>query len=69
MRDIIELAIAREAELLDAVLEFPEIPEHPLLRGRNSRIRLHRQTRKFSARGTSQPRFSTRTATPSQYVN
>src|SRR5271167_4404544 len=33
MRDIIELAIAREAELLDAVLEFPEIPEHPLLRG------------------------------------
>jgi hypothetical protein len=69
MRDIIELAIAREAELLDAVLEFPEALEHPLLRGRNSRSRLHRQIRKFSARGTSQPRFSTRTATPSQYVN
>jgi hypothetical protein len=69
MRDMIELAIAREAELLDAVLEFPEVLEHPLLRGRNSRGRLHPQTRKFSARGTSQPRFSARAATPSQYTN
>ena len=31
MRDMIELAIERESELLDEVLEFPEIPELPSL--------------------------------------
>ena len=69
MRDIIEIAIEREAELLDAVLESPEIFEHPFFGKPNSQGRLHMQTRTFSARGTSRRRFSTPTTTPLQYAN
>ena len=69
MHYMVELAIEREAERLDAVLEFPEIPEHPFVPSRNSQGRLHPQNRKFMARGISRRRFSARTATPSQYAN
>ncbi len=69
MRDMIELAIEREAELLDAMLEFPEIPTPPSFPARHYRSRIHSQVRKFSARGTSGRRFTAQTATPTRYAN
>jgi hypothetical protein len=64
MRDMIEMAIEREAELLDATLEFPEILELPVFPWSNTQ-----SARKFSARGVSRRRFSARPATRTQYVN
>jgi hypothetical protein len=69
MRDLIELAIEREGELLDAILEFPELPEPPCFTTRNYRSRIHPQARKFVARGTSGRRFTAQTATPTRYAN
>ncbi len=64
MRDMIELAIEREAELLDTTMEFPEILEVPVFPWRNTQ-----SIRKFSARGISRRRFASGTATPTQYAN
>ena len=69
MRDMIELAIEREAELLDAVLEFPEIPEPPYFTTRNYRSRIHPQARKFIARGASNRRLASSAATQNGYAN
>ena len=69
MRDIIETAIEREVELLDAILELPGLIEHSLFSARDFYGRLRPQTRKFSARGISSRRFSTRTAAAPQYLN
>lgn len=70
MHYMVELAIEREAEILDAVLECPEIFELPPSPWDTSKGRLHSHTRKFSGRGTSRRRATTRTITaPSQYAN
>jgi hypothetical protein len=69
MRDMIEMAIEREAELLDAVLEFPETVEVPAFAWRNSRGRLSPETRKFSARGTSRRRPLAHAAARPSYLN
>ena len=57
MRDLIEIAIAREGELLDAVLETPEPFELPLFEWHTPGLRA---TRTFSARNTSHGRVSMR---------
>lgn len=69
MRHMIELAIERESELLDEVLEFPEIPERPSLLARSYRSRIHPQARKFAAHAASARRLATATATQNGYAN
>jgi hypothetical protein len=69
MRDLIELAIEREGELLDAVLEFPEIPEPPYFATRNYRSRVYPQAHKFAARAASARRFTSATASHPGYAN
>jgi hypothetical protein len=64
MRDMIEMAIEREAELLDATLEFPEILELPVFPWGNTQ-----SARKFSARGLARRRFTAQPTTRPQYVN
>ena len=68
MRHMIELAIERESELLDAVLEVPEVPEPPYFTTRNYSSRIHPQARKFAARAASARPLAT-TATQTGYVN
>ncbi len=69
MHYMVELAIEREAEILDAALECPEIFELPPAPWDTSEGRLHPHVRKFSARRVSRRRFSARTATQPQYLN
>jgi len=69
MHYMVELAIEREAEILDAALEFPEFFELPPPPWETSNGRLHPHTRRFSARGTSRRRRAARTATQPLYVN
>jgi hypothetical protein len=64
MRDMIEMAIERETELLDATLEFPEILELPVFPCGNTQ-----SARKFSSRGVSRRRFAAQPATRPQYLN
>ena len=70
MRDIIETAIDREVELLDAILELPGLIEHSLFSAADFYGRLRPQTRNFSTRGISpRRRFSRRTAPAPKYLN
>ena len=69
MHYMVELAIEREAEILDEALECPEIFELPPSPWGASKGRVQAPNRQFSARGTSRRRHSTQPATPPQYVN
>jgi len=64
MRDMIEMAIERETELLDATLEFPEILELPVFPWRNIP-----SLQKFSARGASRRSYTARPGTRRSYAN
>jgi hypothetical protein len=69
MRDMIEVAVEREAERLDAVLEVPEFFEVPILESNHFRVRWHSPAKQLSARATPPRRFSTRVAKPRHHVN
>jgi len=69
MRDMIEMAVEREAERLDAVLEVPEFFQMPILESDYSRVRWHSPAEQLSARGTPRRRFSTRVAKPLHRVD
>jgi len=67
MRGLIEMAIEREAERLDAIFEADEAFAPPLFVSRHFRPRIHPQTRKFAPRGNSRQHFSPRTTAISHY--
>jgi hypothetical protein len=69
MHYMVELAIEREAEILDAALECPDIFELPPIPWATSKGRLHPNTRKFSARGTSRRHSTAKAATSTGYIN
>jgi hypothetical protein len=67
MRDMIEMAIVREGELLDAVLEAPEPFELPLFEWQTTVG--FRAMRTFAVRNTSQGRVSVRATRSSRHSN
>ena len=69
MNYIVELAIEREAEILDAALECPEILELAADPWATSKGRLNPHTRRFSTRSSSRRRLTARTVTLPHYVN
>jgi hypothetical protein len=64
---MVEMAIEREAEILDAVLELPEIFE-PRTMG-STWDRSNPQTRQFRARGISGRRTTARSTATTRYPN
>lgn len=68
MSGLIETAIERETERLDQIMETANFVPSYFLSG-HFRSRLNPVTGKFHARVTSRRRFSTHTATASEYAN
>ena len=60
MQYLIESAIERETQLLDAVFEGSVMLEVPTFQWQDFELGLQPQARKFSSRGISSRRFSTR---------
>ncbi len=60
MNNLVELAIEREEQRLDAALEVPEDFDRSLFPWHNSEFGWSPTTRKFAARVTPTRRFSTR---------
>jgi hypothetical protein len=69
MRNIIEMAIEREAELLDAMIEFPELVDGPTSPWTPSRGRINPLTHKFTARGSARRLGITRAPAAPRYVH
>ena len=69
MRNIIEMAIEREAEMLDAVIESPALLDGPVYPWTPSRTRLNPMMRKFSARGNRCARLAKATESTPRYLN
>jgi hypothetical protein len=69
MRNIIEMAIEREAEMLDAIMEFPDLAAGSAYPFSLTKPRLNPLTRKFSARGTVRRRNVTRAIESPKYLN
>jgi hypothetical protein len=69
MRNIIEMAIEREAEILDAIIESPELVDGPAYSWTPSRTRINPMTRRFSSRGAGRARFAESTQSRPRYLN
>jgi hypothetical protein len=69
MHFIVELAIEREAEILDAALECPEILELAPPPWATSKGRLNPHTRRFATRSTSRRSLTSRNVTIPHYVH
>lgn len=70
MHYMVELAIEREAEILDEQLDLSDIFELPAAPWANAKGRLNSHTSKFSPRGSSRRRSTMRTTTArANYVN
>jgi hypothetical protein len=68
MRNIIDMAIEREAALLDAIIESPELVDGPVYPWTPTRTRLNPMTRKFSSRGARRARFTNATESRPRYL-
>ena len=69
MRNIVEMAIEREAELLDAMIEFPELLDGPASPWTPSRSRINPLTHKFTARGNHRHPTAMRASARPRYVH
>jgi hypothetical protein len=69
MRNIIDMVIEREAEMLDSVIECPELVDRPAFPWTPTRTRLNPMTCKFSARGTRRARIAKSTDSRPRYLN
>jgi len=69
MRNIVEMAIEREAELLDAMIEFPELLDGPASPWTPSKSRINPLTHKFAARSSARRHSALRTAAAPRYIH
>jgi hypothetical protein len=69
MHNIIDMVIEREVEMLDAIVECPELIDGPAYFWTPTRTRLNPMTRKFSTRGTRRSHVAKSNESMPRYLN